>query len=171
MKLWTVILLCALIVLMAGNMVSGENQSAENTTPAQSLTNITNVTPVMQITPQEKLMNLAFEARAFALEIGKNQAIAEFSSPSGQFHKDGMYIIAYAADGILLADSKRPGDIGSRFITDDHDSGQVRLMRDLASTGGGLFTDPKTGDFWFVSDVDGSWWICAATEKGAVQQI
>jgi len=111
-------------------------------------------------------MNFALNAREFALEEGKNVAITEFSSPSGKFSKDDRYIIAYGMDGILLADMTRTGDTGSRFISDDHDSGIVRQMRDLATTGGGLFTDPKTGNYWFIVDIDGSWWICAAHEQG-----
>lgn len=147
------------ILFLFGTLVSGGNQSAQtnNTTVNQ-----TEGTPAPVISPQENLMNRAFEARSFALEKGKEAALAEFSNPAGQFARDGMYIIAYDKDGVLLADSTRPGDVGSGFIADDHDAGQIRQMRDLANTGGGLYVDAATGNFWFVADIDGSWWICAA---------
>ena len=92
----------------------------------------------------------------------KEKAITEFSNPSGQFSTKGRYVIAYDMDGTLLANMKVPGEVGSKFIKDDYDAGQVRMMRDMATTGGGLYTDPATGAFWFIMDVDGSWWICAA---------
>jgi len=161
MKFRAVIVLVVMF-LSAGCIVSGENQSAVNSAVNSTIDpNLTNTSPVIMISPQERLMNLAFDARVFALENGKESAVAEFSNISGRFVRDGGSIMAYSMDGVLLADSKRSGDIGSRFIADDHDSGMVRLMRDLATTGGGLFTDPASGKYWFVSDIDGSWWICA----------
>ena len=163
MKFRAVILVSILLALLSGSVVSGENLSANNSTPSQ---NLTNESVSILISPQEELMNLAFEAREFALEEGKDDAITEFSSPSGKFSTDGRYIVAYGMDGVLLADKTRSGDIGSRYIADDHDSGMVRQMRDLAASGGGLYTDPKTGNFWFIVDIDGSWWICATLESG-----
>ncbi|HPP77708.1 hypothetical protein [Methanospirillum sp.] len=147
------------ILFLFGTLVSGGNQSAQTNNTTVNQTEST-LAPV--ISPQENLMNYAFEARAFALEKGKETALAEFSNPAGQFARDGKIIRAYDTDGVLLADCTRPGDIGSRFITDDHDAGQIRQMRDLANTGGGLYVDAATGNYWFVADIDGSWWICAA---------
>lgn len=168
MKFRAVILVSILLAVLSGSMALGENLSANNATPIQ---NLTNESVSIQISPQEELMNHAFDAREFALEEGKDVAITEFSNPSGKFSTDGRYIIAYGMDGVLLADKTRSGDIGSRFIADDHDSGMVRQMRDLATTGGGLYTDPKTGNFWFIADVDGSWWICATLEQGTGSSI
>jgi len=167
MKIQAVLLLLIMLFLVPGGVVSEENQSAQNNTTSA---NLTDVPIIPDISPQEKLMNRAFEARAFALEKGKDTALAEFSNPSGQFNSEGMIIIAYGTDGVLLADSTRPGEVGSRFIADDHDAGQVRMMRDLATTGGGLYTYAATGNSWFVSDIDGSWWICAAITRNAGKQ-
>ena len=144
--------------ILACGVVTGENQSVEDNSTGtdQDVAVIS-----YELSLQEKLMNLALKARSFALENEKSEVLAEFSNPSGLFCSDGIMISAYDDNGILLADCARHGDIGSRFISDDHDSGQVRLMRDLSTTGGGLFTDAASGKFWFVADVDGSWWICA----------
>lgn len=159
MKLWNYVLLSIILTLVTVCMVSADNQSVTNSTPDL---NQTNTTSLIHISPQEELMNLAFAAREFALENGKEKAITEFSNPSGQFSTKGRYVIAYDMDGTLLANMKVPGEVGSKFIKDDYDAGQVRMMRDMATTGGGLYTDPATGAFWFIMDVDGSWWICAA---------
>lgn len=167
MKIQAVLLLLIMFLLVPGGVVSEENQSAQNNTTSA---NLTDETIIPDISPQEKLMNRAFEARAFALEKGKDAALAAFSDPAGQLNTEGMVILAYDTDGVLLADSTRPGDIGSRFIADDHDAGQIRMMRDLATTGGGLYIDAATGNYWFVSDIDGSWWICAAISRNTGKQ-
>ena len=167
MKIQAVLLLLIMLLLVPGGVVSEENQSAQNNSTSA---NLTDETIIPEISPQEKLMNRAFEARTFALEKGKDAALAEFSNPAGQYNTEGMVIIAYGIDGVLLADITRPGEVGSRFIADDHDAGQVRMMRDLATTGGGLYIDAATGNYWFVSDIDGSWWICAAISRNTGKQ-
>ena len=109
-------------------------------------------------------MNLAFDAREYALENGKEKAVTVFSDKAGIFSANGSHIVAFDINGVLLADPSSPGDVGSRFITDDHDPGLVRVMRDLAASGGGLYSEPASGNYWFVSDIDGSWWICASRD-------
>ena len=153
------LMLVCIVLTLLGGIVSGENNTVSNTT---NTTNQSTPLGIPTISPTEQLMNRAFEARVFALEHGKEAALSEFSNPSSTFCTDGMYICAYGSDGILLADVTRNSEVGSRFIADDHDAGQVRQMRDLATTGGGLYSDTKTGASYYVLDVDGSWWICAA---------
>lgn len=166
MKISAIILISCLMLLMTGCMVSGENISIPDN---QTTHNVTNETPLANISPEEEIMNLVFEAREYALEAGKEKAIVEFSNPAGRFTRNGSCITAYGMDGTLLADPERKTDIGTLYIADDYDSGVVRLMRDLAASGGGLYTDPTTKDFYYVSEIDGSWWICAGRIKNNSQ--
>jgi len=145
-------------------MVSGDNSSVSDN---QTMENLTNESAIVPVTPEEKLMELAFKAREYALDMGKETSTSEFSNTDGLFTRDGAYIIAYNMDGTLLADPFRKSDIGSIFIADDYDSGQVRIMRDIAATGGGLYIDPATQKFWYVLEIDTSWWICAARQTAA----
>lgn len=159
MKNYAIILFSCCILILAGGLVSGENESLSTN---QTILNQTPEPTLIPITPEEELMNLAFIAREFALENGKDSAIAEFSNPNGRFYLNGTGIRAYGVDGTLLADPFSPSNAGTLLISDDYDSGNIRLMRDLATTGGGLFTDPVTKECWFVMDIDGSWWISAS---------
>lgn len=164
MKVQSTLLLLVLFILASVSLVSGENQTVLNNS---TIVNQTEEAVVYELSPQESLMNHAFMAREFALENEKNVVLAEFSNPSGRFNRDGMVITAYDNNGILLADSTGSGNIGSRYIRDDHDSGQIRLMRDIAAIGGGLYVDSATGKNWFVLDIDGSWWICTGINQNA----
>lgn len=116
---------------------------------------------------EEGLMDLAFKAKEYALEAGKETALSEFSSPSGRFSTDETYIIAFDRTGVLLSDSKRSGDVGTQFISDDYDAGNVRQMGDFASTGGGLFIKEGTGESFFILDIDGQWWIAATSSSSS----
>ena len=54
------------------------------------------------------------------------------------------------------------------FITEEHDTGIVRQLKDLAQSGGGILTPEMTdtkGLTYFAEDIDGSWWIVATSTK------
>ena len=115
----------------------------------------------------EALMNLALEARAYALENGKLAAKWAFSDQAS-FVKDSMYITAYDTKGVLLADPFNPGKIGTKEITDDHDTGIVRQLRDIAQSGGGMLAGNLTesgGRSYYALDIDGSWWLVAVSGR------
>ena len=120
----------------------------------------------LTVSPEEAMMNLAFEARAYALNAGEEKAIAEFNNPGGLFAGNSTHLVAYKRDGTLLADFEHPEKIGEKEIKDDHDSGLIRQMRDYALSGGGIFSDPANPTIrYFVTDIDGTWWIAVSETK------
>lgn len=147
------------VILSAGICTGDETNGTVNTTAPEIIENTQGESQVFE----EKLMDLAFKAKEYALEAGKETALSEFSNPSGRFTSNETYIIAFDRTGVLLSDSKRPGDVGTLFISDDYDAGIVRQMGDFASTGGGLFTKEGTSESFFILDIDGQWWIAAAS--------
>lgn len=119
------------------------------------------------VQPNEALMNLARDARAYALENGKMTAKSAFSDQAS-FVRGTMHIAAYDTKGVLLADPFRPEKIGTSGITDDHDTGIVRQLRDIAQAGGGFLESNATetsGLSYYVLDIDGSWWLVAISGK------
>lgn len=118
---------------------------------------------------QEALMNLALDARAYALENGKMTALSAFSDKA-TFVRNGMYISAYNQSGVLLADPFRTERIGTTLISDNHDNGIVSQLRDLAQSGGGILTPSMTdtgGVSYYAIAVDGGWWIVATSGSSA----
>lgn len=160
------ILLTGLILIVSTGCVMAE-ETAGNLTA--DISENTSVTASNQSAPaavsDEALMNLALNARSYALENGTMAATSAFSDQAS-FVKDGMYVSAYDTRGVLLADPFKGGQIGSPFITDDHDAGLVRQLRDLANSGGGIFKPEGSGGLsYYALDVDGSWWLVAVSGR------
>lgn len=164
MKIWCLLFL-ACILFITGCMVAGEGGTVTAGNASQNSTEIS----VGNLSSEEKLMNLAFDARTFALEKGRGTALAEFNNPSGLFSKNGEHIVAYDQNGVLLADSKRTGSIGSAGIGEEHDTGLISQMRDFVANGGGLFIDTATNESYFLLDIDEDWWIISASDSSLLQ--
>lgn len=146
---------------VTGNLTHVTSGTSTNSTDLQSETNVT---------PGEELLNFALDARAYALENGKMAAISSFSDKSS-YIRNGMYIAAYDYKGVLLADPYQSDKVGSICITDDHDPGIVRQLRDLAQAGGGMLTTGENGTpvSYYVCKIDGRWWIAAASGRAPSQ--
>ncbi|PWR71444.1 hypothetical protein [Methanospirillum lacunae] len=124
-----------------------------------------NISSAVTTGAQEALMNLALDAKAYALENGKTTALSAFSDKA-TFVRNGMYISAYNQSGVLLSDPYRADKIGTSFITEEHDTGIVRQLKDLAQSGGGILTPEMTdtkGLTYYATDIDGGWWIVATS--------
>ncbi|MDD1723662.1 MAG: hypothetical protein LUQ07_00885 [Methanospirillum sp.] len=164
MKIWYLVFLAG-ILLISGCVVAGQNESVGGNISQ----NVTETPSSVNISAEERLMKLAFDARAFALEKGKETALAEFNKPSGSYSKEGLHIIAYDQNGVLLADAKRTGSVGSAGISQEHDTGLISQMRDFVSNGGGLFTDTAANESYYLLDIDENWWIISARDSSVIQ--
>jgi len=156
--------LVALFVLFGAGVMTAEETTGNLTA---NTTNDTAAEASNQSVPSigadEALMNLALDARSYALENGKVAAISAFSDKNS-FVKDEIYVTAYDQKGVLLADPYQSDKIGSSFISDDHDAGLIRQLRDQAKSGGGLFTqNASAGISYYTCDVDGNWWLAAVS--------
>ena len=110
------------------------------------------------------------EAKSFALDNGREGALAVYNDPSGSFTRDGRYIFAYDYDGVTLALPHQPELLGSSRIEASDPIG-VRFIREAietASLGPGylyyIYPDSSRGmrpalKLSYVSDVDGSWFL------------
>jgi hypothetical protein len=130
-----------------------------------SAANSSNISSTTATSAQEALMNLALDAKAYALENGRATALSAFSDKA-TFVRNEMYISAYNQSGVLLADPYRADKIGTTFITEEHDTGIVRQLKDLAQSGGGILTPEMTdtkGLTYYATDIDGGWWIVATS--------
>jgi len=146
--------LLLLLLFIPGSILAENNTSVVTDTPQSAATSA-----------QEALMNLALDAKAYALENGKATALSAFSDKA-TFVRNGMYISAYNQSGVLLADPYQTDKIGTSFIAPDHDTGIVRQLRDLAQSGGGMLTPEMTdtkGLSYYPADIDGGWWIVAVS--------
>lgn len=145
--------LLLILLIIPGSLLAEDNVVASNGSSSTATST------------QEALMNLALDAKAYALENGKATALSAFSDKA-TFIRNGMFISAYNQSGVLLADPNHPEKIGTPFITEEHDTGIVRQLKDLAQSGGGILTPEMTdtkGLTYFAEDIDGSWWIVATS--------
>ena len=154
------------ILIISCGYALAEN-ATENSTPGiNGIPNASTNQSILNNESLEALMNLALDARSYALENGNLAAISAFSDQTS-FIRNGMYISAYDMRGVLLADPFKTGQIGTAFIADDHDAGIIRQLRDIAQSGGGIMTPDVSGNgiSYYVLDVDGGWWIAAASGR------
>lgn len=146
------------VMLIFSGCAVAEGSSGSPTAGASNQTSVSTSGP-------EALMNLALDAKAYALQNGKATALSAFSDQA-TFVRNGMYISAYNQSGRLLADPFRADKIGTTFITGDHDAGIVRQLRDLAQSGGGILTPDMNstgGVSYYAESIDGGWWITATS--------
>ncbi len=84
-------------------------------------------------------------AVAFYKAVGKEIALAEFSSPNGQFNKDQMYIFVLNPTGVMLAHEINERYAGKDFyrIADFEGKTFIKEIVDTANTEGSGWTDYK----------------------------
>lgn len=119
------------------------------------------------ITPE--LRRFVDVAKEFALERGKDKALAAFNNEEGEFIDGELYIFAYDYDGTVLAWPYRSDMIGVNRInaTDPMGSHHIQAFIDTAGRGGGMvdyysvnpFTNKTDLKISYVTDVDGTWLI------------
>lgn len=117
------------------------------------------------------------EAAAYAKAVGREAAVREFARENGSFSGNGRFIYAYDANGTLLADPSRPGEVGRNRMnaTDVRGLHMIAIANYTASNGGGFISylvpakgksstgGPINGSFVpgidYVFPVDPAWWI------------
>ncbi|OPX69030.1 MAG: Cache domain protein [Methanoregulaceae archaeon PtaB.Bin056] len=123
---------------------------------------------------REDLVAFVNEAVDFAREAGKEQAVAAFRDPEGQFIRGELYVIAYDFNETNLAHPYAPwleGLILTHY-TDQDAVATIAHLSDIAERGGGFtHTTQKipVAETWvfapklhYVLPVDETWWISAA---------
>jgi len=131
-------------------------------------------------TPQESTLTTTPEevkafvenAYVYAETVGREQALAEFNDPQGDFIDGELYIFAYDMDGEALALPYQPGLIGENrwFIEDAYGVKGLQRIIARAEQGGGyvlyLYPNPihdyaQEYKLVYVMQVDDSWLIGA----------
>ncbi len=109
-------------------------------------------------------------ARRYAVEEGRENALAAFNNPGGPFILGDLYIFAYDFNGTVLALPFQPELIGTdRSTTHDiYDTYYIREMMATARNGSGFVSyqyqnplehfayEPKLS---YVTRVDDTWWL------------
>ncbi|HOT03114.1 MAG TPA: cache domain-containing protein [Methanolinea sp.] len=118
-----------------------------------------------------ELRQFVAEARAYALEQGRDRATAAFNNQSGPFIRGDLYIFAYDYNGTVLCWPYQPEQVGVNRLnaTDPVGNHHVKEFIDVAKSGGGLvdyysvnpFTNRTDLKISYVTDVDGTWMLGA----------
>lgn len=119
-----------------------------------------------------EIKNYVDSAASWALENGKDTAIAAFNNASGPFVTGDVYVYALDYSGIALALPFQPGKVGTDFLPVKDGSGKfyTKVEIELAKSGGGyiLYHYPIPVDnstsalkISFVRPVDETYWIGA----------
>jgi len=159
------------VLATVGN-VTGE--AAEVTAPVaeEDAATVTEQAPAEEDLVNDTLVKFVTDARTYAVNNGKNAALATFGNKLGGFVNDKMYIFAYDYDGKALVLPYNPGTVGMNMISQTDSTGlrYIQQMRDIAKQGVGFVryqeADVMNGGkvsekVSYVTDVDGSYWIGA----------
>lgn len=94
---------------------------------------------------------LVKRAAAYVKYQGKENAIAEISTPKGMFDKGELYVFAYDLQGVMLAHPKNPALIGQNLIDVPDVNGKLfrkQIVEMAKSKGSGwvdyVYLDPET---------------------------
>jgi polar amino acid transport system substrate-binding protein len=157
MLMAAILLICVAIFVM---------QSALAKEPATGLANAS----LNGSSNKTELVSFVESALAYAQEVGKDRALAEFSNKTGSFVRGELYIYAYDFNGTNLAHPFKPDWIGMNKL-DETDSNGVPLVRsalNVAKEGKGftyvIFPNPAHGNrdefkILYVIKVDDNWWL------------
>lgn len=127
--------------------------------------------PIFSNESRKGLVAFVDNARDFALNHTKEEALKAFNEPSGKFVKGELYIIAYDFNGTRLAHPYMPEAIGENAInvTDPNGVDQIRNMRDLAANfGDGFFyyiwpnparSNARELKLFYVTKVNDEWFL------------
>ncbi|MGB5100220.1 MAG: cache domain-containing protein [Methanothrix sp.] len=128
------------------------------------------VAPVANDSAKAELVSFLEEARNYALNNGKDEALTVFSDPTGEFVRGDMYIFAYDFNGTLLAHPYLHSLIGRNNL-DLVDSNGVHMINNLmevAKRGNGfaynVYPNPNNEEqtelkLLYVLKVDDNLWI------------
>jgi cytochrome c len=136
---------------------------AGNTPPAV-------VTTASPAATQEEMVAFVQEAVAYAKQVGKEKALAEFSNPNGSFFRGVLYIYAYDYNGTTIAHPVNPEKIGVNRLNEKDAEGTLFItnLREAAYNGTGFTTyayinpvhnnavEKKLG---YAMKVDDTWWL------------
>lgn len=126
-------------------------------------TNETTNTPTI-----EELKAFVEKAYVYAQKVGKEEALAAFNDPHGDFIDGELYIFAYGMDGEVLSLPYQPGLIGNNlwFLEDASGVKAVQRVVARAELGGGyvcyLYSNPNHNyaqeyKLSYIMPVDDSW--------------
>jgi len=126
------------------------------------------------------LQQFVTDAKAYALALGNERALAEFNNLNGSFSRGELYIFAYNYNGTVLSWPYRPDQVGQNRLnaTDTVGSHHVQAFLEKARSGGGMVdyysVNPATNTtqlkISYVMDIDGRWMLGAGRymEPGTV---
>ena len=152
------VVLRALGVLLLGAVSIGRLQAAD--TPP--------------VPTREEVTAFVDEAVAFALQQGRDKALAAFNARDGGFVRGQLYIYAYDVEGKCLAHGAKPERVG-RDCSQDVDprgvSPHAESLKILAKSDRGWFTyqwvDPVKGGtrskLAYIRKVDATWYLGSGT--------
>lgn len=147
-----------------------------NVTAPSAGANVTNVsvntTAAQPDLVNETLVKFVKDARTFAINSGKADALATFNTPNGPFVNDKMYIFAYDINGKALALPYDQGSVGMNQIalTDSTGLRYVQQMCDVAKQGAGFVKYQEANmmnkgtlmqKVSYITNVDGTYFIGA----------
>ena len=128
-------------------------------------------TPVSDVSVEE-LKDFVEKAYVYANKVGKNEAVAAFNDPKGEFIDGELYIFAYDMNGTVLAQPHQPDLIGeNRWYLQDT-TGIKYIQRGIAraNLGGGfvmsLYENPANNfvselKLSYVMAVDDTWFLAS----------
>jgi polar amino acid transport system substrate-binding protein len=126
--------------------------------------------PLANDSARAMLVSLLEEARNYTLERGRDEAIAAFSDPKGEFVRGDLYIYAYDFNGTLLAHPYLHSLIGRNNLdlVDANGMHTIRNLLEVAKRGKGfaynVYPNPNQANetelkLLYVLKVDDGLWI------------
>jgi len=117
------------------------------------------------------LRQFVADAKIYAVENGREKAVAAFNNVSGPFISGDLYVFAYDYDGTVLSWPYNSDQIGvNRFnVTDSVGNHHVQEFLTVAKSGEGMvdyystnpFTNKTDLKISYVTDIDGTWMLGA----------
>ena len=157
MLMAAILLICVAIFVM---------QSALAKEPATGLANAS----LNGSSNKTELVSFVESALAYAQEVGKDRALAEFSNKTGSFVRGELYIYAYDFNGTNLAHPFKPDWTGKNKLNET-DSNGVPFIKNLINVAKGgkgfayfIFPNPAQGNrdefkIGYAMEVDDNWWL------------
>ena len=162
------------IGLFAGCIQNTPQETAppQGTTPSGTAIVTTPASPSITITTTSDMIPFVDQAVIYAMENGKEKAIAVFNDPEGIFSTGNLYVFAETYDGTALAEPFEHEIVGTNIldITDSFGTPVIRNLGETARFGKGLvsyaYPNPRNNytveeKISVVEDVDGTYYVGA----------
>lgn len=117
----------------------------------------------------QSMIDFVKEAKQYALSVGRDRALEEFSNPNGQFTQGELYIYAYDYQGRVLAHGGQPALVGKDLMALKDPNGLAvieELIRKVELGYGTLMyqwhnpvTKTVMDKLGYVEPVDDTYWI------------